>query len=117
MRILLDTHVLLWALTGDSRLGKAKSKILDRTNDFVVSIACYLELAIKASQGKIDADLPQIRAAVSASGYDESPVSGAHAEMLAELPWYHRDPFVRVLVAQTLAEPLRLITADAAVAR
>lgn len=117
MRILLDTHVLLWALTGDARLGKARAMILDRANDIAVSTASYLELAIKASQGKIDVDLGQIRSAVDASGYDELPIVGAHTEVLAGLPWHHKDPFDRILVAQALAEPMRLLTADAAVAR
>lgn len=117
MRILLDTHVLLWALTGDARLGKARTMILDRANDIAVSTASYLELAIKASQGKIDVDLGQIRSAVDASGYDELPIVGAHAEVLAGLPWHHKDPFDRILVAQALAEPMRLLTADPAVAR
>lgn len=117
MRILLDTHVLLWALAGDARLGKAKSLILDRANEIAVSTASYLELAIKASQGKIDIDLSQIRVSVAASGYDELPVTGTHAEALAGLPWRHKDPFDRILVAQALAEPMRLLTADSAVAR
>ncbi len=117
MRILLDTHVLLWALAGDARLGKAKPLILDHGNEIAVSTASYLELAIKASQGKIDVDLSQIRAAVAASGYVELPVTGAHAQALAGLPWHHNDPFDRILVAQALAEPMRLLTADAAVAR
>jgi PIN domain nuclease of toxin-antitoxin system len=117
MRILLDTHVLLWALAGDARLGRAKPLILDRGNEIAVSTASYLELAIKASQGKIDIDLSQIRVSVAASGYDELPVTGTHAEALAGLPWHHKDPFDRILVAQALAEPMRLLTADAAVAR
>jgi PIN domain nuclease of toxin-antitoxin system len=117
MRILLDTHVMLWALAGDTRLGKAKPLILDPANEIAVSTASYLELAIKASQGKIDIDLSQIRAAVAASGYGELPVTGAHAEALAALPWHHKDPFDRILVAQALAEPMRLLTADSAVAR
>jgi len=117
MRLLLDTHVLLWALSGDARLGKAKALILDRTNEIAVSTASYLELAIKASQGRIEIDLSRVRSAVATSGYDELPVTGAHAEMLVGLPWHHKDPFDRILVAQALAEPMRLLTADGAVAR
>jgi len=117
MRVLLDTHVLLWALSGDARLGKAESLILDRANQIAVSAASYLELAIKAGQGKIDVELAEIRSAAAASGYDELPVTGQHAEVLAGLPWHHKDPFDRILVAQALAEPMRLLPADAAVAR
>jgi PIN domain nuclease of toxin-antitoxin system len=82
----------------------------------LVSVASYLELAIKISQGKIDVNIQEIRAAVAESGFVELAVSGAHAEVLAGLPWRHEDPFDRILVAQALAEPLRLITADCQVA-
>lgn len=61
--------------------------------------------------------IPEIRAAVAESGFEELPMNGIHAETLAELPWRHKDPFDRILVAQSLAEPLRLITVDTQVAR
>lgn len=117
MRLLLDTHILLWSLSGDPRLGKAEALILDAANEVMVSTASYLEIAIKASQGKIAANLAEIRSAVAESGFDELSVTGSHAEMLVTLPWHHKDPFDRLLVAQALAEPLRLITVDAWVAR
>lgn len=116
MRLLLDTHILLWALAGDRRLGKAEALLLDPANTVMVSSASYLELAIKISQGKIDVAIPQIRAAVVESGFKELPVNGTHAEILAGLPWRHKDPFDRILAAQALAEPLRLVTADAQIA-
>ncbi len=116
MRLLLDTHILLWALAGDRRLGKAEALLLDPANTVMVSTASYLELAIKISQGKIDVAIPEIRAAVVESGFKELPVNGSHAEILAGLPWRHKDPFDRILVAQALAEPLRLVTADVQVA-
>ncbi len=116
MRLLLDTHILLWALVGDPRLGKAGALMLDPANTIMVSTASYLELAIKISQGKIDVAFPQIRAAVEESGFKELPVLGSHAEILAGLPWRHKDPFDRILVAQALAEPLRLVTADVQIA-
>jgi PIN domain nuclease of toxin-antitoxin system len=116
VRLLLDTHILLWALAGDRRLGKAEALLLDPANTVMVSSASYLELAIKISQGKIDVAIPQIRAAVVESGFKELPVNGTHAEILAGLPWRHKDPFDRILAAQALAEPLRLVTADAQIA-
>jgi PIN domain nuclease of toxin-antitoxin system len=116
VRLLLDTHILLWALAGDRRLGKAEALLLDPANTVMVSTASYLELAIKISQGKIDVAIPEIRAAVVESGFKELPVNGSHAEILAGLPWRHKDPFDRILVAQALAEPLRLVTADVQVA-
>jgi len=81
MRLLLDTHVLLWALSGDRRIGKARALILDQANSVAISTASYLELAIKTSLGKIAVDLPQIREAVMASGFDELPITGAHTEL------------------------------------
>ena len=117
MRLLLDTHVLLWSLAGDPRMGKAEALLLNPENDIAVSTASYLELAIKASQGKIAIDLAEIRAAVAESGFDELPISGAHAEALVHLPWFHKDPFDRILVAQALSEPMRLVTADTQVSR
>jgi PIN domain nuclease of toxin-antitoxin system len=116
VRLLLDTHILLWALAGDRRLGKAEALLLDPANTVMVSTASYLELAIKISQGKIDVAIPEIRAAAVESGFKELPVNGSHAEILAGLPWRHKDPFDRILVAQALAEPLRLVTADVQVA-
>lgn len=117
MRLLLDTHILLWALAGDARLGEAAAMILNPANSIFVSTVSYLEIAIKSSQGKIVADVPEIRAAVAESGLDELPVTGTHVEILATLPWHHKDPFDRILVAQALAEPLRLVTVDTLVAR
>jgi PIN domain nuclease of toxin-antitoxin system len=116
VRLLLDTHILLWALAGDRRLGKAEALILDPANTVMVSTASYLELAIKTTQGKIDVAIPQIRAAIVESGFNELPVNGTHAEILAGLPWRHKEPFDRILVAQALAEPLRLVTAHVQVA-
>jgi len=116
VRLLLDTHILLWALAGDRRLGKLETLILDPANTVTVSTASYLELAIKISQKKIDVAIPEIRAVVVESGFEELPVKGIHAEILAGLPWRHKDPFDRILVAQALAEPLRLVTSDMQIA-
>jgi PIN domain nuclease of toxin-antitoxin system len=117
MRLLLDTHILLWALTKDDRLGATARMILDSHNDVMVSTVSYLELAIKASQGKIDVDVVELRKAVARSGFEEVSIQGKHAEILGQLPWYHKDPFDRILVAQALAEPMRLLTVDPQVAR
>jgi len=82
-----------------------------------VSAASIWEVAIKARLGKIDAKPHELVAAVEASGFLELAVTAAHAAAVADLELHHNDPFDRLLVAQALAEPLRLVTADAMLAR
>lgn len=111
-RILLDTQLVLWALSGDRRLPKNARALLDVSEVFV-SAASIWEIAIKAALGKLEADAAEVRASLGPTGFAELPVTGAHAEHVAKLPAHHRDPFDRMLVAQSLCEPLVLLTADA----
>jgi PIN domain nuclease of toxin-antitoxin system len=114
MRLLLDTHVFLWVLTDSARLGaEARRRIASAERSFV-SAASIWEVAIKARLGKIDADADALAAAIEASGFEELPVRAAHAAAVQRLPLHHADPFDRLLVAQALTEPLRLLTADPA---
>jgi PIN domain nuclease of toxin-antitoxin system len=117
MRLLLDTHVLLWTLAGSPRINNVKALILSEESEVFVSTVSWWELATKISIGKLAADLPTLRQAVKDSGILELMVKGEHAERLVGLPLLHRDPFDRMLVAQAMAEPMRLITADAALAQ
>jgi PIN domain nuclease of toxin-antitoxin system len=117
MRLLLDTHVFLWAVTGSERLGSALRQHISGAEAVFVSAASIWELAIKARLGKIDADPAALAAAIETSGFAELPVTAAHAAGVALLPMHHADPFDRLLVAQAIAEPLRLLTADANLAR
>ncbi|MCU0255671.1 MAG: type II toxin-antitoxin system VapC family toxin [Vicinamibacterales bacterium] len=110
-RILLDTQLVLWALSGDRRLPKDARALLDESEVFV-SAASIWEIAIKAALGKLEADAAEVRAALGPTGFAELPVTGAHAECVARLPLLHRDPFDRMLVAQSQCEPLVLLTAD-----
>ncbi|MDR2799808.1 MAG: type II toxin-antitoxin system VapC family toxin [Desulfovibrio sp.] len=112
MRLLLDTSALLWALTNGSRITPVRELLLDDENEVFVSAVSWWEIAIKARIGKLDADLPELRAAAQGSGFLELPLRGSHAEMLATMPRYHNDPFDHMLVAQAVAEPMRLITGD-----
>ena len=112
MRLLLDTNALLWALTNGPRIAPVRELLLDDGNDVFVSSVSWWEIAIKTRIGKLDASLPEIRAAAQDSGFLELPLLGIHAEMLAALPRYHNDPFDHMLVAQAMAEPMRLITGD-----
>ncbi|MEW5981326.1 MAG: type II toxin-antitoxin system VapC family toxin [Acidobacteriota bacterium] len=109
--LLLDTQILLWALAGHRRLSREARRLIDAHHVFV-SAASIWEVAIKASLGKLDADPTAVREALAPTGFDELPVTGTHAAGVASLPPYHRDPFDRLLVAQSRAEGLLLLTSD-----
>ena len=115
MRLLLDTHVALWAIADSPRLSaQARSLILDSGNSIHVSRTSVWEITIKYMLGKGDMPVSGTQAAAwfEAAGYVELPVCKAHVALLETLPSHHVDPFDRLLVAQALAEPLRLITHD-----
>jgi PIN domain nuclease of toxin-antitoxin system len=115
-RCLLDTQVALWALAGHRRLPREARRLIE-SHDVVVSAASIWEIAIKASIGKLEADPSAVRLALEPSGFDELPVTGEHAARVASLPRHHRDPFDRLLVAQSMVEGLVLLTSDAQLAR
>ena len=117
MRMLLDTHVFLWAVAGSASLKPAARRAIESADRVYVSAASIWEVAIKARLGKIDADPCALVAAIDDSGFVELPITAAHAAGVAALAQHHSDPFDRLLLAQALAEPLRLLTADAALAR
>ncbi len=112
MRLLLDTHVFLWAVTDDRKLTKVARKLILDADDVFVSSASIWEASIKAGLGKLDVDVDLLVSEIEASGFSELPVRAVHAAMVRSLPDIHRDPFDRLLVAQALAEPLRLMTSD-----
>jgi PIN domain nuclease of toxin-antitoxin system len=114
-RLLLDTQVVLWALGGHRRLSGEARRLINKHESFV-SAASIWEIAIKAALGKLDADPEAVRQALDPSGFGELPVTGEHAASVARLPAHHRDPFDRLLVAQSLVENLVLLTADAQLA-
>lgn len=116
MRLLLDTHIVLWALTASPRLKAETVLLLQRADEVYVSAASVWEVAIKVRLGKLEADVAALTAAIGESGFLELPVTAAHAAGVAELPLHHSDPFDRLLVSQALTEPLRLVTADALLA-
>jgi PIN domain nuclease of toxin-antitoxin system len=112
MRLLLDTHIFLWVVTDDHRLTRtARELILDADVVFVSSTSIW-EASIKTCLGKLDADVNLLVSEIAASGFAELPVRATHAAMVRDLPDIHRDPFDRLLVAQAMLEPLRLVTAD-----
>lgn len=113
MRVLLDTHVLLWSVGVSSRLTPAARAAIDGADEVYVSAVSIWEAAIKTGTGKLQADMGRLKAAVDASGFLELYVTAEHAAFVAELPQHHRDPFDRLLIAQAMTEPLVLLTADA----
>jgi PIN domain nuclease of toxin-antitoxin system len=116
MRLLLDTHVLLWALSDPRQLRKdARTAIEDPSNDVMFSAASIWEIAIKASLNRIDFKVSpeDITSAAFECGFTELPVHSAAAAFTAKLPAHHRDPFDRLLIAQAITEPAVLYTADA----
>lgn len=113
MRLLLDTQVFLWVVTDDPRLLPSSRKLLPGAREIYISAASIWEIAIKCRLGKLHADMDRIVAAIEESGFHPLAISPLHASMVEGLPDLHRDPFDRLLIAQALAEPLRLVTADA----
>lgn len=111
MRLLIDTHVLLWALAAPERLGAEVSRMLDAA-DVMVSAASLWEISIKAALGKLDAQPREILEAVEPAGFSLLAVTAEHAVRVVELPLHHRDPFDRLLIAQALTEAMQLITFD-----
>jgi PIN domain nuclease of toxin-antitoxin system len=111
LRILLDTHVLLWALAAPSKLPLAARRAIER-GDVYVSAASVWEVAIKAALGKLVAKAADVLAAIEPAGFSLLPITGEHAAYVADLPMHHRDPFDRLLVAQALHEPMRLLSND-----
>jgi len=120
MRLLLDTHLLLWASVDQDRLSaKAAARIEDETVQPVFSAASIWEVAIKAALGKPDFtfDANVLRRGLLDFGYEELAVTGSHAAHVAVLPRLHRDPFDRLLVAQAFVEGITLLTVDRTLAR
>ena len=111
-RLLLDSHVFLWWLTADTRLGPAAHKVLeDGDSEIHVSAASIWELEIKRSLGKLGG-VGSLIDDVAREGFKPLPISLDHARTAAALPLLHRDPFDRMLVAQAKTEGLGLLTGD-----
>jgi PIN domain nuclease of toxin-antitoxin system len=113
MRLLLDTHVLVWCLSGDRRLPPATAELIrDPATDVYFSAVSIWEVAIKSALGKIRADVNVMLKYLIGEGFAELPVMARHTVATVTLPMHHRDPFDRLLVAQSRLESLRLLTND-----
>lgn len=117
MRLLLDTHIFLWAVAGSPRLKQSTRRLIESAEEVYVSAASIWEVAIKARLGKIKADPEELAAAIEASGFLELPVTATHAAGVAKLELHQNDPFDRLLIAQALAMPLKLVTVDETLAK
>lgn len=122
MRLLLDTHVAIWAMTDRPRIKPhGLAMIADTANTVFVSTASIWEIAIKHPLGKRQGAPPfsatEAIGHFANAGFTMLDITSAHAAAVEALALLHRDPFDRLLVAQALTEPMRLLTADARVAR
>ena len=112
MPLLLDTHVLLWCLQGSRKLSRrARARILAAPTVYVSSVSIW-EIAIKVSVGKLNLDWDELVVQISQIGLQELGISHEHAAKIRLLPYFHRDPFDRMLVAQAICESMSLLTAD-----
>lgn len=119
MRLLLDTHLLLWAAMRQERLSaKARVWMEDEQNELVFSAASIWEVAIKHRLGRDEMPVAPgiLRRGLLDNGYRELPVMSEHAIATGNLPLLHRDPFDRILLAQAISEGILLLTTDSAMA-
>jgi PIN domain nuclease of toxin-antitoxin system len=120
VRLLLDTHILLWAAAEPERLSRAAQSLLENVNNELIFSAVSLwEIAIKTARGREDfrVDAGLLRRDLFDNGYAELAMTGAHAAALTGLPPFHKDPFDRMLIAQAMIEGMTLVTSDPAVAK
>ena len=117
MRLLLDTHVLIWSVSAPQRLSAAaRAAIVAPANSVFVSAATAWEMAIKQALGRLDFPLDSFDEELAHAGFDHLPVTAAHGIAAERLPRHHGDPFDRMLIAQALADGLTLVSDDGAFA-
>lgn len=116
MRLLLDTHVVLWHLAGARRLGHQAEQAIERARELLVSVVSFAEIGVEIAVGKLSVR-GDLHGEVIRSGMRVLPLAPHHGLAVADLPLHHRDPFDRLLVAQAIEEGLTLVTADPRLAR
>lgn len=113
MKLLLDTHALLWWLSDDPKLGAAaRDRIMDPANDILVSVVSLWEILVKVRAGKLEAGIEEILDEMQAQGFTLLQIAPAHLVALAALPMHHRDPFDHLLIAQAIAEGATFLSED-----
>lgn len=112
MKLILDTHILLWWWDDSPRLPQeARELIADLDNEVFVSAVSITEIAVKKSIGRLEVD-DDFAQGIEEDGFTELPLTAAHGGRLAQLPLIHRDPFDRMLIVQAQAEDAALVTVD-----
>lgn len=112
MKLLIDTQIFIWSVIDSEKLEEGERRIMLDADKVFVSAASIWEISIKTKIGKLEGDPNEFVSAISKSGFIELPILARHAAAVHDLPLYHRDPFDRMLIAQSITEPLRLLTAD-----
>ena len=113
MKFLLDTHILIWSLQNNNHLSQQVREIVNNIdNEIYVSAASVWEIAIKSSINKLNLSVEKVVETLHDSDYSPLPITFSHAAKTIQLPYYHNDPFDRILIAQTLVEKLTFITHD-----
>ena len=116
MNVLLDTHAFLWLVTGDDRLSEtARKTFLNQENSLFFSAASYWEICIKMSMGKISLKsgwFQTIQNEMEINAIQWLPIEMTHCAKVIKLPFHHRDPFDRMLVAQAITEKMQLLSRD-----
>lgn len=115
MRLLLDTHVVLWQLEGSRPVSSGALEAIERASDLLFSTVSFAEIGVKAAIGKLTAPT-DLRQYVVQAGLQILALDADHGLAVADLPLHHRDPFDRLLVAQARAEHLTIVTADRRIA-
>lgn len=115
MRILLDTHILIWHLEGDEQLSlDRRLQITDPANSIFISIASFWEIAIKSSRGRLSLAKPieDVFAEIARSTASTVSIEPIHTLKVSLLPFHHKDPFDRMIIAQALVEEMQLMSSD-----
>ena len=112
MRLLLDTHVILWELGGSRTVGPRAHASIERASELLFSVVSFAEIGVKAAIGKLEVP-DDLHGQVLRSGVHVLALTAEHGLAVAQLPMHHRDPFDRLLVSQARAEGLTLLSADA----
>ena len=113
MRLLIDTHILIWWLADDRKLTRsARTIIANPDNDVLVSAASLWEISIKVSLGRLEVELDDLEQDIATNGFRSVPINHRHALTAGRLPAIHRDPFDRMLIAQANVDELRVVSHD-----
>ncbi len=115
MRLLIDTHILIWFLEGNKLLSKSRRRLVaNPQNDIFVSIASLWEMAIKISVGKLTLAKPlaDVIKQIVIEDFEILPITPEHSLQVSTLPFHHRDPFDRIIIAQSQTENFAIVTDD-----